>query len=156
MGEICGPARILTLVLRQALQAELQKCATCKSSGRSLASRKISFPRFLVPFNNHVQIDFLSVSEKGNLPILRMVDLYSAFSVTAMLGSRELRKLKFLSSIIGSIFMAQQLLYQETLSLTKDSLGTSFKLIRSGLRAAQRDITTRLEWLSLRNISYDS
>ncbi len=51
----CKKAKIMTLVLKQALEVALSKCTSCKTTGRPLNSKKISFDKLLRTFNDHVR-----------------------------------------------------------------------------------------------------
>lgn len=146
MKEICRRAGVLNLVLKQALQASIDKCTTFKSTIRPLSSKKIAFRRLLVPFNNHVQLDFMFISQMKNLPILHMVNLASAFSVTAMLESRELEeaKLAFEQHWVNIHGPPHSVL--EILSSTKGSLKYLFRPTPSCSNLGQQDCITR--WVS--------
>ena len=66
---ICSRAGVLNPILSQELELVVQKCTSCKRSGRPLHSRKVSFARVLSGFNDHLQADFLFIKELQNLPI---------------------------------------------------------------------------------------
>jgi len=91
MKEICTRAKILTPVLAQALEAVFDKCTSCKSTGRPVHSRKVSFSRVLAAFNDHLQVDYLFIRELGNLPILHLTDVGTGFSVTVLMISRDMQ-----------------------------------------------------------------
>jgi len=90
MIKLCQRGGVLTPILRQALKSAFDKCTSCKSTGRPVDSRKISFGRIKVNFNSHVQVDFFFVSELGNEPILHMTDVHTGFSVTSLQPTREM------------------------------------------------------------------
>ena len=92
MKKVCKRAGILTSVLSQAIDDVYSKCTSCKMTGRPIGSRKISFSRILANFNYHVQVDFMFIRELGNLPILNITDVATAFTVTALMNSREMNK----------------------------------------------------------------
>ena len=87
---LCRKANILTPALRQALQIALKKCTSCKTTGRPLNSKKVSFDKILREFNEHVQIDFLFIEELGSGPILHARDKATGYSETVRLSSRDL------------------------------------------------------------------
>lgn len=68
-------------IFRQSLRAVVAKCTTCKSTGRPLRSRKLSFSKLLDSFNKHVQLDHMFITELSDQPILHMVDMSTSFSV---------------------------------------------------------------------------
>lgn len=146
--EICLRAGVLTPVLQQALEAVVEKCTTRRSTGCPLLSQKVSFRLLLVPFNNHVQVDFSFISELENLPILHMVDLSSAFSVTVMLETRELGEVNIASGITRSNFMVPRSHCQGTQKSTKKSLRTFLLLTPSRLSQARLIDTIRWGFLS--------
>ncbi|CAN8075231.1 unnamed protein product [Agarophyton chilense] len=90
MKEICRRAHVLTPVLKQALKVALDKCTSCRTTGRPLAFRKLSFRRLLISFNHHVQVEYMFIKDMENIPILHMVDVWTAYSVTFLTGSREM------------------------------------------------------------------
>ncbi len=67
---ICKKAGILTPPLCQALKDLLDKRTICKTTGRPLNSKKVSFDKILREFNDHVQLDFFFIEELGGGPIL--------------------------------------------------------------------------------------
>ena len=75
MNLLCKRAGVLNPVLKQALEAAFAKCTSCRVTGRPLRSLKVSFGRLLFSFNDHVQIDFMFLSEVNNLPILHIIDM---------------------------------------------------------------------------------
>ncbi len=60
----------MTPALRQALEVAISKCTSCKTTGRPLKYKKISFDKLLRTFNDHVQVDFLFIRELGKEPDL--------------------------------------------------------------------------------------
>lgn len=83
---------MLTFVLYKALKSAIANCTTYKSIVRLLSSQKGWLRSLLVPFNEHVQLDFMSISEMENIPILHMVDLEFAFSVIVIFLSRKMEE----------------------------------------------------------------
>ena len=90
MKMICSRAGVLNPILSQALELVVQKCTSCKRSGRPLHSRKVSFARVLSGFTDHLQADFLFIKELQNIPILHIVDVGTGFSATALMSSRDM------------------------------------------------------------------
>ena len=88
MEELCKKAGILTPVLRQALQASYNKCLSCKTNGRPLATRKISFNKFLRTFNENVHVDFFWIKDLTSLPILHVKDSSTGY-ITAVIASSK-------------------------------------------------------------------
>ena len=87
---LCKRGGVLTPTLRQALNTVVGDGSSCKSTGRPLISRKLSFGKILASFNSHVQIDIMLIVELSNMLILHLVDVHTRFSVTVLLDSREM------------------------------------------------------------------
>lgn len=75
MNIICSRAGGLDPFLFQALELVVQKCTSRKRSGRPPHSSKFSFARVLSGFNDHLQVDFLFISELQSLLILYIEDV---------------------------------------------------------------------------------
>ena len=89
--ELCEKAGILTSVFRQALQAAYNKCVSCTTTGRPLATRKLSFNKFLRTFNENVQVDFFWIKDLTSLPILHVKDSSTGY-IAAVIASSEDQK----------------------------------------------------------------
>ncbi len=89
---LCKRAKIMTPALRQALEVAISKCTSCKTTGRPLNSKKISFDKLLRTFNDHVQVDFLFIRELGKEPILHVRDKATGYSATVILSSRDMNE----------------------------------------------------------------
>lgn len=92
-------------MLKQALQSALDKCTSCEETGPPHRSRKVSLTRLLLPFNQHVHIDYLFVFEFVNTPILHMVDSETAFSVATLLESRQMQVAAKSLNWLGAMFI---------------------------------------------------
>ena len=90
MNLLCKRAGVLTPVLKEALEAAFAKCTSCRVTGRPLRSRKVSFGRLLLSFNDHKQIDFMFLSEMHKLPILHIIDMSTGYSCTFLMETREM------------------------------------------------------------------
>ncbi len=82
---LCHRGKIMTPALEQALEVAISKCTSCKTTGRSLNSKQISFDKLLGTFNDHVQVDLLFIRELGMEPIWHARD-NAAATVTLLLG----------------------------------------------------------------------
>ena len=80
----------MTPVLKQALQKAVNKCTSCKETGRPLRSRKISFGKILSSFNHHVQLDFFFCADFDNAPIFHTVDIRTGYSAASLMQTREM------------------------------------------------------------------
>lgn len=87
---LCKRGGVINAVLHQALKSVIDKCSTCRSTGRPLKSRKVSFGKILSSFSLNVQVDFLFISEMENDPTLHIVDVHAAYSVTVLMESRDM------------------------------------------------------------------
>ncbi len=86
MISLCKQAKIMTPVLKRALEAALSKCTSCKTTGRPL----ISFDKLLRTFNDHVQVDFLFIRELGKEPILSAREKASRYAATVSLPNTDM------------------------------------------------------------------
>lgn len=66
MEEICRRAEVLTPQVKKSLESVVQKCSSCKSTGRPNRSRNVSLSKPLNEFNEHVQIDYFFMNEFDN------------------------------------------------------------------------------------------
>ena len=89
MTTLCSRAGVLNPVLRQALKTAPEKCVSCNHTGRPLPSRKISFSRVLLSFNDNVQVDYFFIKEFSNVPILHIVDTATGLSSAEIVSSRD-------------------------------------------------------------------
>lgn len=92
MIEICRRARSLTPSLRRHLTETFEKCTSCKSTGRTGISRKISFRKILSKFNDHIQMDFFFIPEVHKGPILHIVDVHSGYSCAVPVPDRDMER----------------------------------------------------------------
>ena len=91
MKTLCKRAGVLNRVLSTAIDEAFRRCNSCQSTGRPLQSRKVSLSKILASFNDHVQVDFVYITElSGTKPILHMVDVHTGFSATALPGCRDI------------------------------------------------------------------
>lgn len=90
MLTLCKRGGVLTPVLKRVFYSTFDSCSICKSTGRPHSSRKISFGKILVDFNEHVQVDFFFMQEMENEPVLDMVDIHTGLSQTAVTRTRRI------------------------------------------------------------------
>ncbi len=81
---------IVTGTLRQPLKLALDKCTSCKASGRPRKFEMTSFDKMLRAFKEHAQVDFLFITELGNAPILHVCDKATSYSETVQMKSRDM------------------------------------------------------------------
>ncbi len=68
----------------------IEKCISCKTTGRPRNAKKISFDKLLRTFNDHVQVDFFFIQEIGGDPILHARDEATGYSETMLLPSKDM------------------------------------------------------------------
>ena len=90
MMKLCDRAGVRNPILDEALKRAVDRCSSCKGTGRPLQNRSVAIRKVLSTFNTHVQLDFFYVTEMGNAPVLHLVDVSSGFSATALVPSRDI------------------------------------------------------------------
>ena len=90
MRTLCERAGVHSKILDEELKLSVERCGSCKGTGRPLQNRKVSIRKVLSTFNSHIQLDSFYITEMGNAPVLHLVDVNSGLSATALVPSRDI------------------------------------------------------------------
>ena len=90
MRKLCERAGVYSRILDEELKRAVEKCSSCKGTGRPLNNRPISLRKILSTFNTHLQLDFFYITEMGQAPILHLVDVGTGLSATSLVPSRDI------------------------------------------------------------------
>ena len=90
MQTLCKRASVHSKILDDALKQAVERCRSCKGTGRPLQNRSVSIRKVLSTFNSHVQLDLFYLTEMGNAPVLHLVDVHTGFSATALVPTRDI------------------------------------------------------------------
>lgn len=77
MEAICRRANVLMKQVKLLIESVVKKFKSCKTTGKTLRPRKISFSAILAELNDIVHVEFMHEDELENKQIRHLVDIFS-------------------------------------------------------------------------------
>ncbi len=133
----------------------IEKCTSCKPTGRPHNAKKLSFDKLLRTCNDHVQVDFFFIQEIGGDPILHARDKATGYSETTLLPSKVCTSLLMPFGGCGLILTDCLELFPQIWSSIIQPLSDLLNYVELSFNQGRLDVSTKSVLWSQHIISYD-